>query len=354
MNLNSQEKQYTQIKQIISLFFQLTKIRIAFIDPTLHVITSEGLLADPTNSTNYFEKKKNLIFFPIVTNDRLNGLFLADKSDITVNMLSLNQKSLESVANEVLNTYYQRVLILSPLTKDEINQDLQLFNLLINNSHNATPLVPIKNSTSPITTRNKGVNDIDIALNYIDQNITKKLTLLTVANNAYLSPAYLSRLFKENFKINFSDYIRLRKITLAQNKLMTTTQSINSIANNLGFSRANYFNKVFKETTNLTPLQFRKHYSGSKKIYTIYRDLTWNDNISVYAASKRFFQQQGIDLKEKDVNGRPCIVAIEDLSSLGNASGWVFLVDGIQPPIFPSELYVKDKTVIQWIYVHIS
>lgn len=354
MNLNSQEKQYTQIKQIISLFFQLTKIRIAFTDSTPHLVTNEGILPDSTDLVTYFEKKKSLIFFPIVTNDHLNGLFIANKNDIAVNTLSLCQKSLENVANEVLNTYYQRILVLSPLTKDEMNQELQLFNLIINGASNATSITPTNNDLSLATNRNKGITDIGIALNYIDRNITQKLTLLTVANNAYLSPAYLSRLFKENFKINFSDYIRLRKITLAQKKLIMTTQSINNIASELGFARANYFNKVFKETTTLTPLQFRKHYNSSKKIYTIYRDLTWNSNISVYAASKRFFQQQGINLIEKDVNGRPCIVAIENLSSIGNASGWIFLVDGIQPPIFPSELYVKDKTVIQWIYVHIS
>ncbi|MFC6259544.1 helix-turn-helix domain-containing protein [Levilactobacillus fujinensis] len=354
MNFNSQETRYIRIKQILTLFYQLTKTHLTFIDASLHLVTSDGLLIDPDKVNAFFHKKNLSFFFPLITNGQFNGLFITNKNSIPVNTTSLHQDALENIATSVLNAYYQEITILSPLTKEELTKGSQLFSLLISGAVNEVESVTHTFKPAPTPSNNKGRNDIDIALSYIDQNIDQKLTLVTVAKNSYLSPAYLSRLFKEHFKINFSNYIRIRKIALAQTQLISTDQPINDVSKTIGFARANYFNKVFKETTSLTPLQFRKRYSGAQKIYTINRDLAWNDNISVYAASQHYFQKKGIVLREKNINGRPCIVAIDGLSSLNNTKGWIYLVDGVQPQIFPSETYVKDKSVIQWIYVTLS
>jgi len=354
MNFNSQETRYIRIKQILTLFYQLTKTHLAFIDASLHLVTNDGVFLDTGKVTTFFHQKNLSLFFPLITNGQFNGVFVTNKNNVPVNTTSLHQDALENIAGNVLNAYYQEISVLSPLTKEELMNGRRLLNLIISGSTTETgnPTNKLKHSQDVSTS--KGINDIDIALSYIDQNINQKLTLDTVAKNSYLSPAYLSRLFKEHFKINFSNYIRIRKIALAQIQLISTDHPISDISNTTAFARANYFNKVFKETTSLTPLQFRKRYSGAQKIYTINRDLEWNDNISVYAASQHYFQKEGITLKEKNINGRPCIVAIDGLSSLSNTKGWIYLVDGVQPQIFPSETYVKNKSVIQWIYVTLS
>lgn len=353
MNFTSQETHYIRIKRILSLFFQLTKTHLSFIDSTLHLVTSDGLFLDSKKVDTFFYKKSPSLFFPLITNDQFNGMFIASKNNIPVSATSLHQDALQNISTSVLDAYYQKIAILSPLTKKDLEKGGQLLNLLTSGfSARIDPDVH-KFKPSIDLDGNEGINNIDIALSYIEQNIDQKLTLVNVSKNSYLSPAYLSRLFKEYFKINFSNYIRTRKIALAQKQLISTDEPIDKISKSIGFARANYFNKVFKETTNLTPLQFRKRYNGAKKVYTIPRELEWNENLSVYAVSHHFFQKQGVILKEQSINGYPCIMSIDGLSSLNNANCWIYLIDGVQPQILPSETYVKDRSVIQWIYVNI-
>lgn len=351
MNFSSQDNHYLKIKRILSLFTQLTKSQMSFIDLSLHLVTSDGLLLDSQKVTTFFNEKGVSLFFPLVTNDQFNGMFIISKNSIPVNATALYQESLENICDNVLSAYYQKISVLAPLTKEEIDQTGKLLKVVTSKPLNKSELTDPTFQLPADFESNGGINNVDIALNYIEENIENKLTLVNVSKNSYLSPAYLSRLFKEYFKINFSNYIRTRKIALAQQQLIATDEPIDKVSKRIGFSRANYFNKVFKETTTLTPLQFRKRYQGAKKVYTIHRELEWNNNISVYAVSRQYFQKQGIDIKEEEVNGYPCLIAIDGLSSMSESNGWIYLVDGIQPQILPSESYVKDKSVIQWIYV---
>lgn len=353
MNSSSQDNHDLKIKRILSLFSQLTKAQLSFIDLSLHLVTNDGLLLDSEKITAFFNEKGLSLFFPLITNDQFNGMFIISKNNIPVNATSLYQESLENICLHVLNAYYQKVSVLTPLTKEEINHASKLFNVITSKPLNKSEIDDHTFQMPSDFENNGGVNNVDIALAYIEKNIENKLTLANVAKNSYLSPAYLSRLFKEYFKINFSNYIRTRKIALAQQQLISTDEPIDKVSKRIGFSRANYFNKVFKETTTLTPLQFRKRYQGAQNVYTIHREIEWINNISVYAVSRQYFQKQGIEIKEEEVNGYPCFISIDGLSSVSENNGWIYLVDGVQPQILSSEYYVKDKSVIQWIYVNL-
>lgn len=353
MNFSSQETHYARVKKILSLFNQLTKTHISFIDTTLHLVTGNGLFYDPKKVTDFFYKKGSSLFFPLIINDKLNGMFICNKNTLPVNAAFLYQEALEAITSKIFKAYYQKVAILSPLTKDQLEEEEQLLDIVNSHFSGKTELENDEFNKPTDSDSNEETNNVDMALSYIEQNIDQKLTLVNVAKNSYLSPAYLSRLFKEYFKINFSNYIRTRKIALAQKQLILTDESIDKISKKVGFSRANYFNKVFKETANLTPLQFRKRYNGVKKVYTIPRELDWNDNISVYAVSHHYFQKMNVMVKEQTINGFPYVSSINGLSSLNNTNGWIYLIDGIQPSTLPSETYVKDKSVIQWVYINL-
>jgi two-component system response regulator YesN len=96
------------------------------------------------------------------------------------------------------------------------------------------------------------------ALHFIHDHIHQSLSLDEVAKVAYLSPSYLSRLFKRYLQTNFVSYVNTPKITLAQKQLATTLIPIHQIATQLGFSQTSYFTKVFKQTLGITPSQFRQ------------------------------------------------------------------------------------------------
>lgn len=99
---------------------------------------------------------------------------------------------------------------------------------------------------------------IQIAINYVDTNIDKPLTLKEVANYVHLNPSYFSVLFKEQAKMNFSEYVTRSRLQKAKNLLIVSNLSVGEIAENVGYSTAKYFIKLFKEYEGQTPSKYRK------------------------------------------------------------------------------------------------
>lgn len=106
------------------------------------------------------------------------------------------------------------------------------------------------------------------ALQYIDENKSQLITQVQMAEMCHLSPSYFSRLFTQKMGMSFSRYIAVKKIAWARQLLEETDDSIESISENLGFSSAGYFIKVFKKYEGITPSLYRKYcekLSGNSK-----------------------------------------------------------------------------------------
>jgi YesN/AraC family two-component response regulator len=102
---------------------------------------------------------------------------------------------------------------------------------------------------------------IQTALQYIDDNYMNKITLDDVANYVYLNSSYLSQLFKKEMSVPFSDYIEEVRIKHAKLLLKETDYSMNQVAEAVGFSSQNYFTRIFKKSTGLTPIKYRNVHS---------------------------------------------------------------------------------------------
>lgn len=100
--------------------------------------------------------------------------------------------------------------------------------------------------------------EMDYALQYIEKNVTKRITLEDVASYMNISPHYFSKLFKMEVGINFIDYMTERKIMRAKTLMRETDEPINNIAFELGFNEANYFSKVFKKISGISPSEYRR------------------------------------------------------------------------------------------------
>ncbi len=105
--------------------------------------------------------------------------------------------------------------------------------------------------------------DISAVLNYIAQNIST-LKPSDIAKNASYNPAYFSKLFKETMGITLVKYINQKRIDAAIQLITETEASINDIARSVGFSDTNYFFRLFKQYTGVTPLSLRKNHSNDK------------------------------------------------------------------------------------------
>lgn len=99
---------------------------------------------------------------------------------------------------------------------------------------------------------------------YLAANYTQKLTLSEVAAQFYLSPYYLSRLFRRVTGQSIVDYINGQRIEAAQHLLEETDLSINAVAEQTGFSTAAHFRRVFRELLGVGPQQYRKDHRGGQ------------------------------------------------------------------------------------------
>jgi AraC-like DNA-binding protein len=76
-----------------------------------------------------------------------------------------------------------------------------------------------------------------------------------------MSPNYLSVLLKTLTGQSTQQHIHDKLIEKAKEKLSTTSLSVSEIAWELGFEHSQSFNKLFKNKTNLSPLEFRQAFN---------------------------------------------------------------------------------------------
>ena len=82
-------------------------------------------------------------------------------------------------------------------------------------------------------------------------------TVKYLAGQVNLSASYLSDLLKKETGKNTQDHIHFHLIEAAKNILLGTNKSVGEIAYSLGFEYPQYFNKLFKQKTGKTPVEFR-------------------------------------------------------------------------------------------------
>ena len=106
----------------------------------------------------------------------------------------------------------------------------------------------------------KSVKHADIiykAIDFINSNFTKKITLDNVAEAVYLSPAYFSKVFKEQTGSSFTQYLNRLRIEESKTLLRNSGIPLVDIAGMVGYEDQSYFSKVFKKVTGSTPGKYR-------------------------------------------------------------------------------------------------
>jgi AraC-like DNA-binding protein len=100
----------------------------------------------------------------------------------------------------------------------------------------------------------------NILTEYFSENKINKQKLPTVkylADKVNLSSSYLSDLLKKETGKNTQEHIHFYIIEEAKTYLINTEKNINEIAYRLGFEYPQYFNKLFKQKTGKTPMEYR-------------------------------------------------------------------------------------------------
>jgi two-component system response regulator YesN len=70
---------------------------------------------------------------------------------------------------------------------------------------------------------------------------------MNYSTHVYLSPAYFSKIFKEEVKTNFNNYLNLVRIEMSKKLLLDDSMSLVDISSYVGYEDQSYFSKVFKK-----------------------------------------------------------------------------------------------------------
>lgn len=99
---------------------------------------------------------------------------------------------------------------------------------------------------------------LQIMLQYIHKNYSYPITLEDIANTVTLSKSSVLNIFNKNIHTSPVNYLVNYRLKCAAKLLVTTQNSVSSIARDTGFENIGYFCRKFKEVFRVTPGKYRK------------------------------------------------------------------------------------------------
>lgn len=104
---------------------------------------------------------------------------------------------------------------------------------------------------------------VEKIIQFMNQNISNKVTLTELSEMTKLSPYYLSRTFKEITGYSVIEYFNKIKIDKAKELIIEKNKKVKEIAQELGFTDEFYFSRIFKKAIGVSPLEYyRKNVHG--------------------------------------------------------------------------------------------
>lgn len=98
---------------------------------------------------------------------------------------------------------------------------------------------------------------------YVDLHYAEDIGRASLSDILFLDPDYASKLFKKETGMSFGSYIIKKRISVAQDLLLTTDLPINVISDNIGYDNYSYFIRLFKKMTQMTPIEYRNNHGAT-------------------------------------------------------------------------------------------
>lgn len=173
---------------------------------------------------------------------------------------ALVRNLIPSVNNMVANREMLFDEIFNNLSKGYHDENLQYINfcfghLLATFVYANRTIDDVQSEANPVVAR---------ALNYLNKNLEKKLTLNQLANEVGYSPTYLSTIFKQETNYSPISYFSHLKILKACELLDYTNMKIKEVSFTLGYTDPYYFTKDFTKKMGRSPRGYRNRIGNTK------------------------------------------------------------------------------------------
>ncbi len=104
------------------------------------------------------------------------------------------------------------------------------------------------------------IEKMNQACDYITEHCEQALTLDSISSQFGFSIFYFSRIFKAATSYNFTEYLTLQRVKLAQEYLTQSDMSITESAFLSGFKSISSFNRAFRQYKGCSPSEYRKYH----------------------------------------------------------------------------------------------
>ncbi|WP_068964478.1 PocR ligand-binding domain-containing protein [Desulfosporosinus sp. BG] len=105
----------------------------------------------------------------------------------------------------------------------------------------------------------KNLQAIQKAAEYIRKNYRNKITIEDIAQVVYLSPCYVSRIFKQGLGCTLMEYLTQVRVEEAKTMLKNPKYNVMQVAEESGFEDPAYFTRVFKKLEGITPSRYKQY-----------------------------------------------------------------------------------------------
>lgn len=160
---------------------------------------------------------------------------------------------LQSIGVEPSDTDMSNKYIFGKIKNAETNQDLKSFTTRY-----------IKKSISLVKELKEKRHSalINKTIDFINNNYQDDLSLDKISEVIFLSPRYLNTIFKSEMGMTIFDYITDLRMEKAKELIVNYNKKIQDVAYEVGYNSVQSFLRLFKKYYKMTPVEFRRNYTG--------------------------------------------------------------------------------------------
>lgn len=181
------------------------------------------------------------------------------KSNEHIRMAGILKHAIDAITADLVNSYPNIELFITSIDDrmfDELKDCTDQMRLFMDKAKDLSRLVKMLRFEA----QDKGI--VKQVCAFIFSNLENNISLSMAADRLYMNKTYISESFKQKMGISFTEYVTLVKMERAKAYILKDELKTYEVAEKLGFKDAEYFSRLFKKVTGLSPTEFHQKHTG--------------------------------------------------------------------------------------------